>query len=138
MEKKEPLSPFAKRHLEFKAGDGSNASNPAVRPDDKRLHNSTAHLLKGNVPGVNGNFKKKPLADALRKKIEERAAAEGKTFAEFWAELVLKGADGKVNLTPSQRACIQIIRDTIEGKPGTAQEDESDQTMIVLDEVTAE
>src|SRR5689334_10646123 len=131
MEKKAPESPFSKNQLEFKQGNASK-SIPVLRPDDKRRHNSAAHLLKGNVPGVNGNIQRKPLADALRRKIEERAAAEGKTFADFWAELVLKGADGTTNLTPSQRACIEIIRDTIEGKPGTAQEDESDQTMIVL------
>jgi hypothetical protein len=137
-EKKSPESPFAKAHLEFKEGT-PNRSFPAVRPDDKRLTDGRgSRLLRGNVPGVNGNFKKKPLADALRKKMEEKAAAEGKTLAEFWADLVLNGAEGKVNMTPSQRACIEIIRDTIEGKPGTAQEDESDQTMIVLDEVVAE
>lgn len=136
-EKKAPESPFTKNQLEFKEGNASK-SFPAVRPDDKRLHYSQDNLLRGNVPGVNGNFKKKPLAEALRKKMEEKAAAEGKTLAEFWADLVLNGAEGKVNMTPSQRACIEIIRDTIEGKPGTAQEDESDQTMIVLDEVIAE
>lgn len=136
MEKKEPLSPFAKRHLDFKAGD-SNRSNPATRPDDKRLHTSTAHLLKGNVPGVNGNFTKKPLADALRKKMEEQATAEGKTLAEFWADVVVQGALGKINLTPSQRDCIQIIRDTIDGKPTQAKEDEQEQTAVFLDEIVA-
>ena len=88
MEKKAPESPFSKNQLEFKQGN-ANKSYPAVRPDDKRRHNDASHLLKGNVPGVNGNIQRKPLAEALRKKIEERAAAEGKTFADFWADLVL-------------------------------------------------
>ena len=136
MEKKEPLSPFAKRHLDFKAGD-SNRSNPATRPDDKRLHYTQDRLLKGNVSGVNGNFQRKPLADALRKKMEEQATAEGKTFAEFWADIVLQGALGKKNLTPSQRDCIQIIRDSIEGKPTQAKEDEQEQTAVFLDEIVA-
>jgi hypothetical protein len=135
-EKKAPESPFSNNQLEFKQGNARQGSRPAVRPDDKRLHNSAAHLLKGNVPGVNGNIQRKPLAEALRKKIEERAAAEGKTFADFWADLVLKGAEGTSNLTPSQRACIEIIRDTLEGKPGTAKEDDNDLTMVTLDEIT--
>jgi hypothetical protein len=135
-EKKAPESPFSNNQLEFKQGD-ARKSFPAVRPDDKRRHNDASHLLKGNVPGVNGNIQRKPLAEALRKKIEERAAAEGKTFADFWADLVLKGADGTTNLTPSQRACVEIIRDTIDGKPTQAKEDDNDQTMVILDEITA-
>ena len=88
-EKKVPESPFSKNQLEFQPGK-ANKSFPAMRPDDKRRQNDASHLLKGNVPGVNGNIQRKPLAEALRKKIEERAAADGKTFADFWAELVLK------------------------------------------------
>ena len=138
-EKKTLESPFSENQLEFKEGN-ANRGRPAVRPDDKRLTDGRAKYLpfRGAQPGVNGNIQRRPLSDALRKKMEEKAAAEGKTLADFWAELVIKGADGKVNMTPSQRACIEIIRDTIEGKPGTAQEDESDQTMIVLDEVVSE
>lgn len=135
-EKKAPESPFSKNQLEFKEGNASK-SYPAVRPDDKRRHNNASHLLKGNVPGINGNIQRKPLAEALRKKIEERAAAEGKTFADFWADLVLKGADGTANLTPSQRACVEIIRDTIDGKPTQAKEDEQEQTAVFLDEIVA-
>jgi hypothetical protein len=136
--KNEPKSPFPERQLEFKEGNG-RTGRPAVRPDDKRLTDDRAKYLpfRGNKPGVNGNFQRKPLADALRKKMEEQATAEGKTFAEFWADIVLQGALGNKNLTPSQRDCIQIIRDSIEGKPTQAKEDEQEQTAVFLDDIVA-
>lgn len=138
-EKKNPLeSPLSARQTTFKEID-LDKSHPAVRPDDPRQRPEQAKNFRGAGlrPGESGPDKPrlKPLSEALRKKLEEKAEAEGKTFAEVWAEIILNGVSGKTKLTPSQTTCLQIIRDTIEGKPGTTKDDESEQVMIVWGDI---
>src|ERR1700704_2890388 len=141
-EKKNPPleSPFSKRQTTFREID-LEKSHPATDSNDPRLRPEQANNFKGNTPKPGDcpapKPSLKPLSEALRKKLEEKAEQEGKTFAEMWAEIILNGVTGKVKLTPSQTACMTIIRDTIEGKPSIAKEDDSDRTMIVWGDITA-